>query len=387
MTAKAHRNEPTTILHTPGQLLANIPGILGFYPSESIVFACMFNEGEETTLTLGPVMRLDIGDIRLLPDVAKAMDSFKPTLIFAFIISKALPPHVLDDTLDQLYESAERGTINITGCWYTKEIISSEPYMLCFGPEPEALEADDHGISEWEYGRISPITSAVATKRMLQEGQLPELSRFEAYALFEQKNPHLSAARLKKMKKEAYELAETIEHKINADDSGQHFLTSLDVFTHALEFVKANYFDASSGAENFDELLKETDILHTAATYMSKSFLRDAILHLCVDFPRESALLLRATACTFNGELRSNALSLYALSVIAMGLAMKAAPALEVSIQTTPRHNLSNLLREGLFNGQSTKLIDACLRGNQQLRDYHVPASVTEVNDESKPQS
>ena len=30
MTAKAYRNEPTTVLQTPGHLLANIPGILGF---------------------------------------------------------------------------------------------------------------------------------------------------------------------------------------------------------------------------------------------------------------------------------------------------------------------------------------------------------------------
>ncbi len=373
MTAKAHRNEPTTVLQTPGQLLANIPGILGFYPSESIVLACMMQEDDATTLTLGPVIRLDVGDTRLLPDVGQAVDSFNPTRIFAFLITKELPPNALDDTLEQLLATAEQGIVNITGCWYTKEVISSEPYMLCFGPEPEALAADDHGISEWEFGRIAPISSAAATKRMLQEGQLPELNRHEAYALFEQNNPHVSASKRKKLEKDARTLAEDIQHQINADDSGYYYLTSLDVLTRALEFVKANYIDSSSGAENFDGLLGEVDILQTVATYMAGSFLRDAVLHLCVDFPREATLLLRAAACTFTGEFRSNALCLYALSVIAMGLSMKASPALEAAIEATPRHNLSNLLREGLFNGETTKLIDACLRGNQQLRDFHVP--------------
>ncbi|ANE04200.1 DUF4192 domain-containing protein [Corynebacterium crudilactis] len=373
MSAKADRNEPTTILQTPGELLANIPGILGFYPSESIVLACMLFEDDTTTLTLGPVIRLDVDDLRLLPDVAQAVESFDPSRIFAFVISQKLRPEVLDDTIDQLLEAAEQGIINLTGCWFTREIISGEPYMLCFGPEPHALEHDDHGISEWEFGRISPIIAAVATQKMLEEGHLPELNRDEAFAMFNRNNSYVPVTKLKKLEKEAQRLAEDIEHKINTDDSGHYFLTVLEVFTHALEKTKKLCGGVHSSAENIEVLLKEPDLLQTVATYLSGSFLRDAILHLCVDFPREAALLLRAAACTFNGEIRSNALSLYALSAISMGLSMKAMPALEASIATTPRHNLSHLLREGLFNGQTTRLIDACLRGNQQLRDYHVP--------------
>ena len=373
MSAKAHRNEAATILQTPGELLANIPGILGFYPADSLILACMVDDEEDNNLTLGPIIRLDITDLRLMPDVARAIDSFQSPNIFAFLVSEKLDTHALDEIVDELLSAAEQNNLNIPGCWFTKEIISGEPYMLCFGPAPELLRQEDLGLSEWENGRISPITTAAATKKLLSEGHLPEVNRAEAYALFFRSNPFLDAAEVNQLQLEATDIAERIETKISMDSTGQFFSTTVEVFERSLGYVKGQFIGTQAGQENYDGLLKEAEVLQAAATYLCHNLLRDSVLHLCVDHPREATLLLRAVACTFDGEIRSNALCLYAVAAVSMGLGMKAIPALDASISTTPEHNLSLLLRQGLYDGEPTRLIDACLRGNQQLRDFHGP--------------
>src|SRR5690606_17201084 len=57
----------TTTVAGPGQLIAHIPVILGFTPTESVVVICIRARGE-----LGLVMRVDITDC-LVSDIAPTM--------------------------------------------------------------------------------------------------------------------------------------------------------------------------------------------------------------------------------------------------------------------------------------------------------------------------
>ncbi|ALC06110.1 hypothetical protein CDES_08585 [Corynebacterium deserti GIMN1.010] len=367
MSANASNNTDTTVLESPGGLLANIPGILGFYPTDSVVLACMTDQ-EDSQVTLGPLVRFDADNLHQLPDIAHAIDNFNPALIFAFIVSTQLSPAQLDETLDQLYHASESGLLNIAACWYAKEITSGEPYYLCFGPEIFLCEQHSAGETDWEFGRIPPITSAAATQKMLQEGHLPEVNRKEALAVTDTPNPHITTAKATALAKTAAKNATKLTTAIHKDHTSTTFQQAIDDFETLLRTVEATYLDPSTHADHLDALLLNTAILEQTATYFSESVLRDAVLHLCVEHARPAALLLLATARTFSGGIRSNAICLYALSLINLDLAMKAVPAVQSSIDANPEHNLSLLIRDGLLVGQTKRIVDACLRGNEQLR-------------------
>lgn len=177
---------------TPGDLIANIPGILGFFPTESIVFAAMFQDGQSTRYNLGPVVRIDVHELDLLPEVGAALQSVEADLIFAFVISEKVTSTAIEKTVDKLFTTAEAGIIDITACWLTAGIYSGENYQLAFGPQPEDLTTTCSTMSQWEHGRVAPVTQAVATRNLLEHGQLPEANRRDAYAAFDRGSPILN---------------------------------------------------------------------------------------------------------------------------------------------------------------------------------------------------
>src|SRR5699024_12624325 len=98
--------QSTSVLGTPGDLIANIPGILGFYPTESVVLTVMFREGESTRHTLGPVVRFNIEGLDLLPDVGRAIESTDADLIFCFIITEDSTDEWVEGSVDTLMSAA-----------------------------------------------------------------------------------------------------------------------------------------------------------------------------------------------------------------------------------------------------------------------------------------
>src|SRR5699024_1762955 len=49
-------------LNSHGELLANLPGILGFYPNDSLILAFFVDDEGIDTLRLGPVARFDLDE-------------------------------------------------------------------------------------------------------------------------------------------------------------------------------------------------------------------------------------------------------------------------------------------------------------------------------------
>lgn len=362
--------QSTSLLGTPGDLIANIPGILGFFPIESVVFTAMFREGPGARYSLGPVIRIDINELHLLRDVGRAIDSVNPDLIFCFAITEKATGIAIEEVVDTLFTTAEAGTIDITACWITTGIYSGETYQLAFGPAPEELNHTCQGLTDWEHGRIAPVTQAAATQNMLDQGQLPEINRSDAYAAFDRRNRFLTDDDITELAAQAKQRGDDILGAVRNDPSGGAYTAALEEFESILECARAPRHRNSVRA-----LLQRPGLLRDAAAYLTSVLLRDSILHHCVNDPRIAADLFLAVAKTFDGTIRNNALCLYTIAVIKLNLGMKAIPALDASLATDAEHSFSGLLRHGLIDGQFDPIVDACLRGNEMVRAQYSPGA------------
>lgn len=373
------QNPQFSTLKTPGELLANVPGILGFYPSESLVFITLFHQQTATRFDLGPVLRIDIDHPQLLNEVGKTLTHLNPDLTFCFIVSADHPLDKIEEIAEHLFRINKKDAPEIIGCWYTKGIFSGEPYQLVFGPTEEALDVCDYGISKWEVGTIAPIMSAIATSKLLENGQLPEASRSDAYSVFEETSEFLSLEEIQDLRERASRLGHDIEEAIECDPLGGAYEAALDKFQELIDQLKT--YEDSLTAEM---IMQKPELLRDGGAFFSRIILRDSILHHCVESPRQTAALCLAIGRTFSGEIRANALCLYALSVIALDLGMKAIPALDAALRSAPRHNLSDLLRRGMMEGYSKGLIDACMKGNRAVKKQFSPAGVNKRQGKAK---
>ncbi|WP_080796841.1 DUF4192 domain-containing protein [Corynebacterium pacaense] len=361
MPENNNRPTPAAVIATPGDLLANIPGILGFYPRESVVFTAMYRKPRSYRFELGPVIRVDLDELRYLPEISSALNSAEVDMVFAFVIGPDTASATCDQAVEQLFESSEPELLDIAACWVTPGIYSGEVYQLAFGPPPEALENDPSGLSDWENGRIPPITEAAATRSMLSGGHLPEVTRDEAFAAFDRGNTHLTPHVI-------HELESQVE--VDAGELMQGvFITGEEFFAHAIDRFGV-LVDRCEGL-TMAETLVDTEMLGQAAAYLVNPLTRDAVMHFFVERPAAASDLGFAIAKTFDGVVRANALCLYSLAVVRRNLGMKTNPALEAALRTAPGHNLSVLLRHGLNEGRFDETIEACLRGNAMVREQY----------------
>ena len=82
-------------LTSHGEILANIPGILGFYPQDSLVISFFERNSDTPGLHLGPLVRLDLDDAveTLIDNQAKfsaLSDRLDTDAIIAYVVSEDL---------------------------------------------------------------------------------------------------------------------------------------------------------------------------------------------------------------------------------------------------------------------------------------------------------
>lgn len=172
----------------PADLLANIPGLLGFYPNESLVFISFdphpVAECEEsTTLRLQDLTWIPLNQAHSIlpedyPRVGRTND-----LLFALIISQDPVPQLLHH-YELCLDLAESAGSEIDTCLYAPEIITGAPV--------EQVHCEGEGILEvytTAVGRIPSIMHAAATTALLDQGELPELNHQACLDFFAPTDP------------------------------------------------------------------------------------------------------------------------------------------------------------------------------------------------------
>lgn len=352
-----------TALSSPGQLAANLPGILGFYPHDSVIFAAFDATGAGHRFRLGPVIRLDIDDLRHLPDVARALEQSGEDLVFAFVVTRRGEEEV-EDVLDTLFALVRTSVIPIHACWVTREILTGEPVQLAFGPAPRPGE--EAWSEEWLDDVVAPVAQSQAMSALLANGMLPDLNREETFEQFARFNPSFTPEECDQLSDFAHRHSREL---LRALERGEDRIWGS--FAGAVADIGLLLTEIDEQDLSVADLMADEEPLLTVGAMLGNATLRDILIEEALRQPAPAAGLLLAAARTFDGFIRSNALALYALCALELTLSMRAMPALSAVLLEDPGHSLSALLFNACRAGAFDTLLEAVREGSRLVRAAH----------------
>lgn len=356
--------------HTPGKILANIPGALGFYPEESVLFVGL--SARDHAHLIGPIVRVDIDDFFVYFDEARAAAGTGCDAIFAFIVSERDPReiHGVVEAM-QDYDHADEAII---ACWHTRVIFHGSNYRLCFGPQDSWLvetpgqweELDERLSAGWFRGRIPAIVTAAAMEPWTERGLLPEPSRADAFA-------HFARYPVSPDAPSVHDVAESLRQAAyllrSGHGIGRHArLQPRDVVNDATRLLADLSPDDICGRSWEYHLNDSEQELMTVALWMSDIALRDLVIRNCLEKPVAAAAILLEVARHFDGDIRANALAIYSATLIRQGMSMIAGQPLQVIAEEFPEHSLGALLNTAYRSGLYDIITDNLDRGSSVAR-------------------
>lgn len=350
-------------LFTPSTILTNLPGILGYYPTDSLVFVCLYDSTDTTqpdsdsvttTMTIGPVFRLDILEMHRIPDIADAMESVAPDLVMMFVVTsnrsglaEALP--------DYLMHAVSCEMMPVLGCWCVDEISTGVKYTLLFGNE-EFHKLGLDGVfsqgSPFRDGTVGEITESVTMRELVKAGELPELTRAEAYSFFDRTTKALEPMTIYKLNEltgiRANQLGELVSNNAHMMDEARQALLC--------RLKECEGFSA-------EELMEDEDAIEFFGTYFRVLRLRDVIIMASFGMEDTVRNISLAVARTLPDQARANALCCYALCVLGSPTSHRLMPALSAAQKEEPGHRLSQLMTLGYTRGGSELLAEVMYKG------------------------
>lgn len=160
-------------LTSHGEILANIPGILGFYPQDSLVIAFFERNDDTHGLHLGPLARLDLdGAVETLIDNQAQFTAWSDRLstdaVIAYVVSA--DPSAADNLANFLL-SEDSPLPTVLAIVQVPEITSGTGWWTVY---------QQLSLSAPRSGAVSEIAGSAALQQMiLGTGELPALSRDE----------------------------------------------------------------------------------------------------------------------------------------------------------------------------------------------------------------
>lgn len=356
--------------YTPGKILANIPGALGFYPEESVLFVGL--TARSHAHLIGPIVRVDIDDFFVYFSEARAAAGAGCDAIFAFIVSQRDPREIRG--VVEAMQDYEQESEMIVACWHTRGIFHGSSYRLCFGPQDAGL-VDTPGRGEglherladgWFRGRIPAIVTTASMEPWTQRGLLPEPSRADAFAHFARYPEPATGPAVKDVAESLRECAYLLRcgHGIGR----QARLLPRDIVVDATRLLADLCPDDIAGRSWEYHLEDSEQVLLTVALWMCDIALRDLVIRNCLERPVAAAAVLLEVARHFDGEIRANALAIYSATLIRQGMSMIAGQPLQVIAGEFPEHSLGALLNTAYRSGLYDIITDNLERGSSVAR-------------------
>lgn len=160
-------------LTSHGDILANIPGILGFYPQNSLVLAFFDRNSDTPGLHLGPLARLDLDDaVETLTSNQQQFAVWSGRVnadaVIAYVINP--DPSAADDLAEFLL-SEDSSLPTVLAIVQVPELTSGTGWWTVY--QQLSLSAPRTGV-------VSEVAGSLTLQQMiLDTGQLPALSREE----------------------------------------------------------------------------------------------------------------------------------------------------------------------------------------------------------------
>ncbi|MHA2789146.1 DUF4192 domain-containing protein [Corynebacterium sp. S7] len=385
MDNSTHKYTDNT-LSGPGELIASLPGILGFFPQESvIVIGFHVDDDEPCTLdhntqdrnlahshkfAIGPVMRADLSHIAKLAQGLKSPFLQDREFYVAVIVSRALQSSLAREAVDVLYDlNDDRDSSLINMCWSVSEIATGSPYRMEFGADSAQWRSAGFAApAGWEAGVISNVALSPSMRPLLDNGGLPALTREEALGYFaSSQHQQCKFGSIDAVAKRAYSRADELLRSLGADTrrAANEITAACAVITSAP--VKA--LISLDDPPLLEETIKNLDQLVLVATVLARSKLRDCLVVPALEHPGHFATVFLAIAARFSGVIRANALSLWAIIATKLGVSSMATAALLVVQEELGGHSLSEVLLQGLSMGDHEGLLQAVRDGSLLQRE------------------
>ncbi|WP_342319884.1 DUF4192 domain-containing protein [Corynebacterium mayonis] len=341
----------------PSEIIASLPGILGFYPQESVVLLGLCPTEDSSRVVLGPVLRVDLShaanlcaDIHLLP-------LGDCVFFFAVVITKIPDSLLATQAIDALYEAGRTCAVPlINACWHVSEISTGTPYKVIFGSEVGVIPPAWR--QEWIGGTVSSVMASPAMRPLHENGALPELEREDTFRFFDRLDPanEEEAENQNWLQNLAQMRASEMWRRIKGGDRDlKQVVEDVCALLHSGQPrpILSPWDQTQRGA-----LRGEEDELFQLATLLSRSLLRDALMHDALHAPLTAARLFLGIAKTYTGLIRANSLCLWAIIAADRGLTTWAVAALVCAQEEVAGHTLSEMLVTLIHSGKAKEFLE-----------------------------
>lgn len=337
----------STIVTDPGTLFANIPGILGFYPTDSLVLMC-FAPNPEGRLSLGPSLRFDIGSADHLTGALQDLDDY--THLFALVVSS--DPIEVTRAVAHVESAVEATNPDaLIGCWVTSAVATGETLTA-------ALSV---GEPEWEVCSIGDVSAAPATLSALAKGHLIEASREDAVGRFNRNHSPLEPDVAQTITAQAMRRAAAALEAARGGDA-----TTVRDLSEQFHGLLVHLGEADSSA---DALMGNLTALTLGSAVLSETHIRDFVVLDVLAVPRAAMELMTAIARTTSEDvIRANALCMYAIAAWKTQTSGQGELALKVSASEFEDHNLTALLSSACDQPLADHLLEAVELGAATVR-------------------
>lgn len=353
---------PHSTLSEPGNLIASIPGLLGYYPQESAIVIALCPADDGTGATLGPVLRVDLGHVHHLQEAVEQLAGVPVVGYVALVVSRIPDSALSGEAVAALFRLRHPDGGNlIAACWHVTGIAAGTPYSLLFGPAENDLIAAGLPCSLVS-GTVGSVVSQPTMAGLIAQGALPELAREDTRAYFDPKRGRRSTPTATLG---LYRRGEALVAALQTDPARVRAAAE-----RACSLLRAAPPQPLVGG---DTRARATDVLpgdgdvEDLAVMLTRTQLRDTLFATALEHPAESATALLAIARYFSGIIRANALSLWAIIAVKLDVSGWACAALDCAQEEVPGHSLSYIVAQLLAEGQHENLLETALDGCREV--------------------
>ena len=327
-------------LNSHGEILANLPGILGFYPNDSLILAFFVDDEDIDTLRLGPVARFDLDEaVEKLTEsrerFAAWIDHLELDAVIAYVIS------------DDMVQS----TINETATYLTS-IASPLPPLLAVVQVPEIVSGaawwsvhQHPSIDEPRNGVVGEVAASVALREMLAHtGKLPEPSK------------------------------QDIESRLNSTAHGIDAAEHAEIIEDALDYVPPVFPDVLQ--REYEQAVAgitqpSTRAVRAALKCFTTKRLRDTLFAALLDDPQAGLQfaehVMRAVPTSWPG-MRAQLTATIAVLAHATGQRGLAGVAAQRATEIGPDEDFPSLVAKLTDIGQGERMVELVREGAEKTR-------------------
>ena len=348
-------------LSGPSEIIAALPGIFGFYPQESTVVVGLHASADDSGATrLGPVMRADLAHTHHILPALVDTPGGECFAFYAILISRIPDSALVKETRDMLYNFRdEEGNALIDACWHVSEVAQGTPYTIVFGPSPAQLAEAGMG-RDWVSGTVASVVSSPSMRALLHNGGLPELERADTFRFFAAWD-RATTGRLTVSQSEAGERGRTLARMRDDGDPQVPGIVAdaCSLLHEALPRPLVEPLEWQPAAEVFECALDAGEL----AAILSRPAFRDTLVIDALTSPQSASTALLWVAKAYRGEIRANALALWATVAVSRELNSWSVVALVCALEEVPGHSLSSMLLTMLHNGMQEELLEIARAG------------------------